>query len=205
MKAKKVLALSMALATVAAASTTAFAAELTNTNPSGSTEVTAKILSGEVSYVITIPDKADFGDLEQPAEAGDSYKDVNYTVTATDIKNLPSNSRIIVYVKDENADPENTQFYLTQQVESNPTQLIYDVYDKPSEEINDSINSVNQSSTFDQNYGYQIVLFSKTGQSLTGTLRLNQAQLYGKDINEIAGDYSGHMVFSSSIYDIPTN
>lgn len=197
MRAKKVLALSMALATVAAASTTAFAAELTNANPSGSTEVTAKILSGEVSYIITIPDKVDFGDLTQPAEDVDSYKDINYTVTATEINNLPSNSRVAVYVKDENADLENNLFYLTQKVESNPTQLMYDVYGVDTD-IDTSI-PVNNGNFNEANGGYLLAAFDKQGDSLTGTLRLNQNQLYGENLNDIAGDYSGKMVFSSSI------
>ncbi|CDC41018.1 unknown [Clostridium sp. CAG:352] len=47
--------------------------------------------------------------------------------------------------------------------------------------------------------GYYLGDFQNTGDSKTGTLRLNQKQLYGKDIAEIAGDYSGTIVFTSSI------
>ncbi|MFR2138015.1 MAG: hypothetical protein ACLS5A_07965, partial [Pseudoruminococcus massiliensis] len=54
MKAKKILALSMAVATMVTASTAAFAAELTPKSPVGETEIAANIqASGEISYVIT--------------------------------------------------------------------------------------------------------------------------------------------------------
>ena len=49
------------------------------------------------------------------------------------------------------------------------------------------------------NDGYNFAYFKNQGQSATGTIRLNQKQLYGKNIAEIAGDYSGTMVFTSSI------
>ena len=89
MKARKILALSMAVATMVTASTAAFAAELTPSSTTGNTEVTANIQDlGAVNYIITIPDKVDFGTLTQPETDTDSFKDVNFTVTATKIENL---------------------------------------------------------------------------------------------------------------------
>ena len=76
MKTRKILALSMAVATMVTASTAAFAAELTLSSTTGNTEVTANIQDpGAVNYIITIPDKVDFGTLTQPETDTDSFKD----------------------------------------------------------------------------------------------------------------------------------
>ena len=86
MKTKSILALALALSLSAAAVVSASAATLINTSPDGSAEVTARIEGagpGEVSYIITIPDKVDFGVLTQPSDTtSDHFKDVSYTVTA---------------------------------------------------------------------------------------------------------------------------
>ena len=71
---------------------TVTAAELTEDEPGGQTEVKAHIdgnpIPGEVSYIITIPDVVDFGLPTRPANDEDSYKDVDYTVEATVIEGL---------------------------------------------------------------------------------------------------------------------
>ena len=47
--------------------------------------------------------------------------------------------------------------------------------------------------------GYFLVAFDQVGKNCKGTLRFNQKQLYGKELSEIAGDYSGTVVFTTSI------
>ena len=169
MKTRKILALSMAVATMVTASTAAFAAELTLSSTTGNTEVTANIQDlGAVNYIITIPDKVDFGTLTQPETDTDSFKDVNFTVTATKIENLSDTDYVIVRVKNEGATIVDSDIPLNKGRMVNPD-------------------------------GYYLGDFQNTGDSKTGTLRLNQKQLYGKDIAEIAGDYSGTIVFTSSI------
>ena len=196
MKAKKILALSMAIATVATTSTAAFAAELTPSSTTGNTEVTANIqASGEISYVITIPDKVDFGTLTPPETDTDSFKDVPYEVTAVNIEGLSENQYVLVRIKDKDATEEDGKFYLTQKTSPN-TKFIYDVYNiSPIENHYSPLASVSMT----EPNGYFLVAFDKIGAKTTGTLRFNQKQLYGKDISEIAGDYSGTMVFTSSI------
>lgn len=44
-----------------------------------------------------------------------------------------------------------------------------------------------------------VTTFKQTEEVITGTFRLNQKQLYDKDISEIAGEYTENMVFTSSI------
>ena len=196
MKAKKILALSMAIATVATTSTAAFAAELTPSSTTGNTEVTANIqASGEISYVITIPDKVDFGTLTPPETDTDSFKDVPYEVTAVNIEGLSEDQYVLIRLKDKDATEEDSQFYLTQKTSPN-TKFIYDVYNiSPIENHYSPLASVSMT----EPNGYFLVAFDKIGAKTTGTLRFNQKQLYGKDISEIAGDYSGTMVFTSSI------
>ena len=196
MKTRKILALSMAVATMVTASTAAFAAELTPSSTTGNTEVTANIqASGEISYVITIPDKVDFGTLTPPETDTDSFKDVNFTVTATKIENLSDTDYVIVCVKNEGATVDDSAFYLTQKTSPN-TKFIYDVYDiSPIENYHSPFAVVPMT----EPNGYFFVAFYKVGAKTTGTLRFNQKQLYGKDISEIAGDYSGTMIFTSSI------
>ena len=196
MKTRKILALSMAVATMVTASTAAFAAELTLSSTTGNTEVTANIQDlGAVNYIITIPDKVDFGTLTQPETDTDSFKDVNFTVTATKIENLSDTDYVIVRVKNEGATVDDSAFYLTQKTSPN-TKFIYDVYDiSPIENYYIPLASVSMT----EPNGYFLVAFNEIGAKTTGTLRFNQKQLYGKNIAEIAGDYSGTMVFTSSI------
>ena len=196
MKTRKILALSMAVATMVTASTAAFAAELTLSSTTGNTEVTANIQDpGAVNYIITIPDKVDFGTLTQPETDTDSFKDVNFTVTATKIENLSDTDYVIVRVKNEGATVDDSAFYLTQKTSPN-TKFIYDVYNvSPIEDYYLPFAVVPMT----EPNGYFFVAFDKVGAKTTGTLRFNQKQLYGKDISEIAGDYSGTMIFTSSI------
>ena len=44
-----------------------------------------------------------------------------------------------------------------------------------------------------------VTTFKQTVEVRTGIFRLNQKQLYGEDISEIAGEYTENMVFTSSI------
>ena len=44
-----------------------------------------------------------------------------------------------------------------------------------------------------------VTTFKQTEEVIKGTLRLNQKQLYDKDISEIAGKYTENIVFTSSI------
>ena len=195
MKTRKILALSMAVATMVTASTAAFAAELTLSSTTRNTEVTANIQDpGAVNYIITIPDKVDFGTLTQPETDTDSFKDVKFTVTATKIENLSDKNRVAVAVKDKDATVDDDQFYITQKTSPN-TKLMYLVYD--TDTIGESDNHLAEGVM--GNDGYDFAYFKNQGQIAAGTIRLNQKQLYGKNIAEIAGDYSGTMVFTSSI------
>lgn len=197
MKAKKILALTMTVAAVTA-STPAYAQQLTGTDNGKETTVTASITAdtpGEVSYSIAIPNTIGFKELKQPDTDTDSFKDVYFAIEATSIQNLPEGKQVLVRILDKNtSDADNNQFFITQE-ESPNTRLTYDIFGHTQIDSDDS--PVNRGEL--KEGGYLIAAFSREGDSTTGTLRLNQRQLYGKDISEIAGNYTGGIVFTSSI------
>ena len=205
MKARKMLAICLAAMMTVASVVSTSAAELTETAPLGRTEVTAQIegaAPGDVSYIITIPDVVDFGTLTQPADDSvDSYKDVEYTVTATEITGLDADEQqISVYVRDQNATVDGDQeFWITHKTDSSK-KFTYDIFDVAGEEMNvDSVN-INRN-TMTSASGYYLAGFDTQGESLTGTLRINQVQLCDYNLADIVGEYSGYMVFFSAVED----
>lgn len=202
MKTKKIISALLVGAIAATAAASASAATLTKGTPDGSTEVTAKILGagpGEVSYIITIPDKVDFGTLEQPTTDTDSYKYVGFRVVATEINNFANNQAVTVYIKDTAAN--DGKFYLTQKSAETPFTMPYDVYEHSVNDDNrGDYTPMNENSDFGEN-GYHLCTFATMaeGSAQDVTLALNQRAIYGKELSEIEGDYSGTMVFHSAI------
>lgn len=208
MKTKKILSVLIALIIAATCIVSVSAAQLTDEKPDGKTEVTARIEGsnpGDVSYIITIPDVVDFGLLTQPASDAPDYKDVEYTVEATKIEGLDEDTQqVSVYVKDQHATVDGDEptygqdFWITNKADSS-INFCYDVYDtNPISQGDINIDF----STMSQAAGYYLTGFTVQGESLTGTLRLDQAQLYGYDLADIVGEYSGYMVFFSMIEDV---
>ena len=203
MKAKTIISIAIAAAMAATSviSVSAGTNELTLENNSGNTEVKAHISGaptpGDVSYIITIPDVVDFGELTQPAENTDSFKDVPFTVKLTELTGNsfdPDAQQISVYVKDQNASADDRAFQIANK-ENSAIEFNYDVY-RSTKTLNESTR-VNNGDFFTK--GYYLTSFNEEGQTLNGTLRFHQKQLYGQNIAEIAGDYSGYMVFFSTI------
>ena len=191
MKAKKIItiALAAAMALTAAVSVSA-ETKLTDQSPSGKTEVTAKIeggdVPGDVTYEITIPASND----------ADDFVFADYTVTADKITGLETDQQVSVYVRDQNATVDGDhEFWIANKSDSSK-KFKYDVFDVRQIDANtDSINQNNMSSAA----GYFLEGFTEAGQAVDGTLRLNQLQLYGQNIADLVGEYSGYMVFFSTI------
>lgn len=201
MKAKTIIsiALAAAMAATSVISVSAGTIELTPDNNSGNTEVKARISGaptpGDVSYIITIPDVVDFGELTQPATNDDSFNDRTFNVELTELNGTfdADAQQISVYVKDQNATTGDSEFYIAHKTD--PTiKLGYEVFrgTTPSPATKVSSDSLKTS-------GYFYESFTVQGQIETGTLRLNQNQLYGRDLADIVGEYSGYMVFTSFI------
>lgn len=177
---------------------------LTDKSNTGSSEVSAKIAGddepGNVSYMITIPEKIDFGTLTQPSDdSADHYKDVEFNVMATQVNGFENHSDwyVRVKVKDQNYKfEEDERFFITQKTVSYPdssngnNKFEYGVYLGE-----DNIADRNRK---DEN-GINLAFFRKAGDQANVKIRLNQNQLYGCDLKSIAGDYSGSLVFHSSI------
>ena len=197
---KKIAALSLATFMISATAVTAYAGTLTDQSTSGNTEVIAHIdgiVPGNVSYKITIPDVVDFGTLVQPETQENSYKAVGYQVSLDEVNGLDADKQISVYVKDQNAKlDDNQNFYIANKA-NNKIQFMYNVFAVPQDNVqtNQPLNSIPYTKTA----GYYLTGFERAGETLDGTLVINQAQLYGQSIADIAGDYSGYMVFYSTV------
>lgn len=206
MKTKKIISaiLASALAATAVVSASAVEAtkELTDVDPENSVEVKANIVDpGYVSYTITIPDSADFGQLTMPDSDTDSYVFRSFDVEATEL-NIRSNQAVTVWVKDSCSDfATDGQFCILQQNAEDPFKINYDVYTDTVDDSNvDPSEAINTTDT-PGTYGYHLCTFAAgtQGTKTTGTLALNQKALYGQEYSAIAGDYSGTIVFHSAL------
>lgn len=174
------------------------AAQLSDVTPENGTQVTANIEDpGMVSYTITIPDSVSFDTLTQPDTDADSNVCRTFEVEATNLS-IKSNQGVTVWVKDSVA--TDGMFYLTQQGSDTPKSLSYDIY---ASEVNDgniaSSTKLNDGSVGSYGYNFCVFASGETGSKKTGTLVLNQRQLYGQELSEIAGDYSGTIAFHSAL------
>lgn len=167
------------------------AAEMTNVDPAGNTEVTANVSnSGDVTYLISIPDKINFGTLQQPKDNSTEHlAKRNYTVEAVQITGLDTtNSRVAVVLRDP--DSSTGGFKITGQSASNSGKALnYSIYNNGTD--------ITVGNMF-QN-GYLLTTFDKAGESVTGELRLEQNQLYGVSLEEWAGSYKGTISFYSRV------
>lgn len=194
---KRFLALMMAAALFAAVLPVS-ATELTNVNQAGDTAVEADIMgedTGDVTYIIAIPEKIDFGTLVMPENADSATaKTVGFTVSAVEIKGLDTNtSRVAVLMKD--ADAAMGTFQIRGINTTNATKVLnYNV-----------LNSQGTDLTTGKSYpnGYAFAAFSEAGQAVNGTLSLDQKQLLDDPVvANWAGNYLGSINFYTAIAEI---
>ena len=104
-------------------------------------------------------------------------------------------------MKDQNAVVKgDTDFYITNK--NDPSiKFKYDVFHSSIDDTTQYPISIN-SGTMIGTAGYKLYDFFNE-DTLDGTLRLNQNQLYGRNITDIAGEYSGYMVFFSTVEENP--
>lgn len=197
---KKIITVLLAGALATASVVPVSAGTATDVNPEGATTVTANIVDpGSVSYVITIPDKADFGTLTQP----ESTETAHYTFSAFQVEatelNIKSNQGVSIYMKDSSA--EDNQFYISQKDAENPFKIAYDIYDTAVNGENISNYSSINSTATPGNYGYHLCTFNygTAGSKQDVTLALNQNALLSQTLSDIAGDYSGTITFHSAL------
>ena len=171
------------------------AEELTNIAPGSNTSVEADIAAddtGDVTYIVSIPDKIDFGTLTMPADDAEAHpKTVGFEVSAVEISGLDTQtSRVAVLVKDAAA--AEGKFQIAGVSGTNNSKILeYSI-----------LNSANVDLTSGTLYpnGYAFAAFSVAGQTVTGTLSLEQNQLLvDKDLANWAGDYQGTLMFYTAV------
>ena len=182
MKNKLVAGFMAATMMVSVMSTGVFAKELnpdSETNKAGDTQVTATVEENEnkAAYVIEIPDKVDFGKIQQPETEGNAYSTKDITVT------------------DATATQSTDPFCLTHNTHSDCV-LNYEIMNNNDESI--------QNGTWYAN-GFLFNLFTGAGQEATDKLRLNRNQLYNKDLSVWGGQYTGTLNFYTKIVDVHAN
>ena len=162
---------------------------LNNVNTTGETIVKAEVVENQnqPTYTIMIPDTVEFGQIQQPTTATSAYATTTITVTCTEVSNLGSEQAISVLVKDSKADGPNSQFLL---YNSTGGELAYEMLNEAGQSI--------QNTTWYAD-GFLYAAFTSAGQSKPMTLRLNKAQLYGKDFVTWGGEYTGMLNFTTKI------
>lgn len=191
---KKMLAVIMA-ATMMMAVLPVSAEELTNVVPGGSTAVEADIAgedTGDVTYIIAIPEKIDFGTLTMPEDDSTAHpKTVGFEVSAVEITGLDTTtSRVAVLLKDAVAEVGTFQITGVSGT-NNDKVLTYSVLNSAGVDLTNGTQYAN---------GYAMAAFSVAGQSVTGSLSLEQNQLLADtEIANWAGDYLGTINFYTTI------
>lgn len=167
--------------------------EITGTNPGSNTSVEAEVVeSSQVTYVIQIPEKVDFGQIVQPNSSGTAYTDISITVKCTQVNGLASNQALAVMVKDSDA-IESTDPFKLKKEDNADVVLTYSILNREGNNIQDL--------RWYQN-GFLFGSFTAAGQEETDILRLDRGQLYGKDLSVWGGKYAGTLNFYSKIASI---
>lgn len=158
-------------------------------NTNDTTQVTATVTdeTSAPKYIVSIPDKVDFGTLYIPESAAVNYKTTDITVKCVKATDLPSGSAVTVLVKDDDSTSESTAFKLKKDGTSLDKTLDYEM-------IRENGVNVATSANWNDSYGFLYHAFTAAGQSLTNTLRLDQGQLHSKQSGWL-GEYSGNLTF----------
>lgn len=195
-----VIALSMTMGAVPVmAATTEEQGEqqLTNVQSAGDTAVEAEIGSGDgsVSYIISIPEKIDFGTLVMPESDEEAHmKTVGFEVSAVEINGIDTQSqRVAVLMRDSAA--QQGIFKISGTSGTNMDKVLtYSVLNSQGVDITSGREYAN---------GYAFAAFSVAGQTVNGTLNLEQNQLLtDTEIANWAGDYLGNINFYTAIADL---
>lgn len=165
--------------------------DLNNVNTTGETTVKAEVVENDnqPTYTIVIPDTVEFGQIQLPTTAADAYVTTSITVKCTNVSNLGSEQAISVLVKDSDAYNADSSFLL----KNNPNtdcELVYEM-------LNEAGQSIQNTTWYTD--GFLYAAFTSAGQSKLMTLRLNKAQLYGKDLATWGGEYTGTLNFTTKI------
>lgn len=197
---KKMIPVMMAAALMMTALPAEAAGDLSNVSPSGDTAVTGKVEEtdvGDVTYTISIPEKIDFGTLQQPEDQEEAHIcQKQMTIKAEYVDGLQEGTRVAVLVKDSAETEDSTDFKIVGQDLTNSGQKL--VYTIENAAVPGTL--INQGTRYPN--GYLVSTFKEVGDSTTLDLKLDQNQLYGKYLPQWAGNYKGTLNFYSTVVDI---
>lgn len=167
-------------------------APLSDTNPTGDTDVKAVVANGDVTYTIAIPEVIDFGKLVPPDTDTEALKEIEDSITLTSLSGtLPSLSGIAVLAKDS--------------VSSRDFRLIGQDAVNSGKTLDYSIKTIGgdlaTQGTFYTN-GYAVAIFKSADDKdkpISLTFSIDQRQLFGQDLSQWAGSYKGTINFYSGI------
>ena len=167
--------------------------DLTNDFAGDSTSVEVNVADADlVSYVIQIPEKVDFGTIQQPNASGIKYVEQPITVYCARLDGLESGQSLAVLVKDSDAVEHSDPFKL-KHGENSDAVLTYTIINQEGNDIRDLRWYEN---------GFLFNAFTSAEQTATNTLKLDVGQLYGKDLAKWGGRYTGTLDFYSKIASI---
>lgn len=174
--------------------------DVTEANSDADTTVSGTV-SSEVrnpSYVISIPSSIDFGALKKPATNINAYKDIPFEIKMVSLSDLQEGQVVAVLVRDSSwatgPDEPTSRFSIVK----TPQNLLYDVYtgsNSPEAAVN-----VHDNATWYQNgFLYGSFGVGSAGKNIPGALRLNQKQLFDKNLADYEGNYTGTLKFHTAI------
>lgn len=165
---------------------------LSDATPGGQTDVTVEVTApGMVSYIIAVPDKVDFGSIQQPNSSEVAPVMQTFEVSCDAADGLASGQAIAVMVKDYTATGQTDPFVLVN--ENTPAnKLTYTM-------TNSRGNDITTANWYDK--GYLFNTFTAADQKAEGTLTLDRSQLYNKDASW-RGAYSGQLEFYTKIANV---
>lgn len=177
------------------------AQEVTDSKQDADASVSGKVTSdiSKPSYVISIPSAIDFGTLRQPSENINAYKDISFEVKLEQLSGLQEGQVVAVLVKDAQwSGPEKPTIPFA--IKGNTQRLDYSVFaGSGSPDSGSAVKLFEQGRWYAKGFLYGTFGVGSAGQGIQGALRLNQKQLYNKEISQYEGSYQGTLMFHTAI------
>jgi hypothetical protein len=175
--------------------------QVTDLSPSADTDVEAKIseTAGNVAYIVKVPLKINFGDLEVkdpglPAE--DRYAHQKFNVECVSMNGIDAVNVSVMDITAKTGE-QNQNFIMTNQTNTSCTFVPnYDIALVLSNGTLDQIETTGSMPAM----GFQFAVLTAVGQKVEAFAGVDQGQLdeYKSDISQIAGTYAGTLVFTTA-------
>lgn len=178
----------------------AYAQEISEAAPDADTEVSGSV-SGEVSnpsYVIRIPSAINFGTLKKPKTNSNAYKDISFDVTMISLSDLQPGQVVCVLARDAAWSTGGAHPDSPFSIKKGEHSLAYYVY-AGSHSPDSGKNLYDSEKWYPNGLLYGSFGQGSEGKSIPGALRLNQKQLFDKELSAYEGAYNGTLKFYTAI------